>query len=210
MQILRTKNQLLNKSELNIVLAILRAGGVIVYPTDTSYGIGCDATNTKAVKKVFVIKQRPIEKQVSVMVSGIAMAKQYSQWNKKAQELAQQWWPGALTIVLKKKKGKGTIGMREPKHALALQIVKVFGKPIVTTSANISGQRPCYSIPSFLKQLSVIAKVSRDSGTPEVIHPEIFINIGALPKREPSTVVDASSVQLRILRRGKAVVDSRH
>ncbi len=191
--LLKVKSNLLTKSQLRQVLAILRQGGVIVYPTDTSYGIGCDATNAKAVKKVFAVKQRPAEKQVSVMVSGISMAQRYSQWNNQAQNLAQKWWPGPLTIILKKKKGRGTIGMRAPKHALALQIVKAYNKPIVTTSANISGQPPSYSIPAFMRQLKLFSNT---------YSPDFIIDAGVLPRRKPSTVIIVNRLQIKVLRQG--------
>ena len=168
-----------------------------MYPTHTSYGIGCDATNPKAVKKVFAVKMRPAEKQASVMVSGIPMARRYSLWNKQAQKLAERFWPGALTIILKKRRGKGTIGMRSPNHALALQIVNVYEKPIVTTSANISGEPPCYSVPAFLNQLK---KFSNSK------HPDFIIDTGALAHHKPSTVVDTSSMHFRTLREGNVVV----
>ncbi len=198
MEVIKVSKKFLTKAQLHQVLKVLRSGGVIVYPTDTSYGIGCDATNPKAVKRVFQVKQRPAEKQVSVMVSGIAMARRFSQWNLKAQELVKRWWPGALTIILKKKKGKGTIGMRAPKHALALQIVEAYRKPIVTTSANISGQQPCYSIPLFLKQLS---------NASQEVKPEFILNIGALSRRKPSTVVTVVGNSVTTVRQGRVRIE---
>ncbi|MBI5135372.1 threonylcarbamoyl-AMP synthase [Candidatus Uhrbacteria bacterium] len=192
MEILRVAPGRLTQRQLRAVTQILHNGGSIVYPTDTTYGIGCDATNPDAVKNVFAIKHRPADKQMSVMVSGISMARRCCQWNARAQSLASQWWPGALTIVLKQKIGRGTVGVRMPNHDLALQIAKAYHKPIITTSANISGESPCYSIPSFLSQ------VKRQRST---ALPDLLINAGSLPRRQPSTVVDVRK-HPKIIRNG--------
>ena len=181
---------------LAIIIDCLMQGGVIVYPTDTAYGLGADWTNARAVKKVFAVKQRSPDKKVPVIVSGVAMAKKYVTWNAQAQGLVDHYWPGALTIVLPKENGT-TLGVRMPNHPIALQIVRAFGKPIVSTSANISYQPTCYSIRSFVGQLSFV------NGHVPAVSPDIVIDAGALARRMPSTVVDCSGQSMRVLRSGR-------
>ena len=111
-------------------------GGIIVYPTDTVYGLGADATNKRAVNKIYSLKKRPKSLPLSVLVSDFSMLKKYAKTTKGFKR-------GKYTFVLKPKKqlpvSKGSIGFRIPKH-WCTNLAKEFGKPIVTTSANIHGQ----------------------------------------------------------------------
>ena len=118
----------------------LKKGKLIVYPTDTIYGIGADATSKKAVSKVYKIKKRKKSLPLSVMVSNKTMLKQWSYPSKKSLEKL----PGKYTFILEPKKklpvAENDIGFRIPKH-WCTKIAKQFGKPIVTTSANISEKK---------------------------------------------------------------------
>jgi len=137
-------------SEVIIRLAadLLRQGGLIVYPTDTVYGIGADATNKKAVDKVFALKKRPKGKPLSVMVSDISMLKKYA-------KTVRGFKKGRYTFIIAPKKrlpvSKYDIGFRLPNHWCA-RIAGELGRPVVTTSANIS-ERPIAKTAGEAKKL---------------------------------------------------------
>ncbi|HVZ94202.1 MAG TPA: L-threonylcarbamoyladenylate synthase [Phycisphaerales bacterium] len=127
----------------------LRAGGVVAFPTETVYGLGADALNADAVRRVFALKGRPSNNPLIVHVADVAMAKRVaSVWPAKAGELAASCWPGPLTMVLPKAAdvpdvvtaGGATVGVRCPDHPVALALIREFGGPIVGPSANPSGR----------------------------------------------------------------------
>lgn len=170
-------------------VSILKKGGLVIYPTETCYGLGADATSQKAVKKVYLIKKRPRNKPISIVVSDIKMFKKYAYISKKAEKLIKKYMPGPLTLVLKKKNlpnvlSKNKIGIRIPNNKIALKLIKEFGKPITATSANLAGGSNPYTIKSALKQ----------------IKPDYYIDAGKLPRRKPSTIYDVE--KNRIIRKG--------
>ncbi len=126
---------------------LLRNGGVVAFPTETVYGLGADATNLPAVRKVFSIKGRPSTNPVIVHVADVAVAKRYAQsWPETAEKLAQRFWPGPLTLVLPKANsivtaataGRTTVGLRAPDHSLAQELLRAYDGPIIGPSANRS------------------------------------------------------------------------
>ena len=137
------------------VVDCLRQGGVIIYPTDTTYGIGCDIFNRKGVKKIFQIKQRDSRKPFSFICSDLAEISNYAQVSNFAFKIMKRHLPGAYTFVLDATKivpdslstKQKTVGVRIPDNAICQAIVRELGHPLVTTSANISGeatpQDPC-------------------------------------------------------------------
>lgn len=176
---------------------VLRSGGVILYPTDTLYGLGADAFSDEAVAKVYAIKGRDEKKPIHCVVADLAMAENVAYVNEPARSLAARFLPGALTLVLKKKptdagiaKGMSTIGIRIPDNEFCLELARVFG-PFTTTSANIAGAEDQRSAESILQQLG-----ERASGI------ELVIDADELPERKPSTVVDVSSGSAGVLREG--------
>ncbi|MFH0857750.1 MAG: L-threonylcarbamoyladenylate synthase [Candidatus Magasanikbacteria bacterium] len=183
----------------------LNNGAVIVYPTETCYGLGCDATNPEAVERLFQIKQRQQEKTVLVLMSDIAMAKEYVVWTSKLEELAERYWPGPLTVVSEAlvdgfPKGvvgdDGTLAFRVTSHPLAHDIVEALGKPFVSTSANIARMESPYDIQTVL-----------DMYANTEMKPDIVIDAGNLPQRNPSTIVRVLNGQVQVLRQGELVVD---
>ena len=128
----------------------LKSGGVILYPTDTVWGLGCDATDMKAVEKVFEIKHRPASKSLIVLVSNFLMLQQYVESVPfKAVELMEEA-TGPLTVIYPKAKNlagnllaqDGSVGIRIPDDEFCKALISAFGKPIVSTSANLSGEPP--------------------------------------------------------------------
>lgn len=174
---------------------ILKKGGVIVYPTETCYGLGADAENKSAVKRIFKIKKRKFEKSFLVLVSSLAMAKKYVIFNKLALKIAKKFWPGPLTLVLevkdKKKFKSKTLGLRISSSKICQALVKKSNKPLISTSANLSGQPPIYSISEFLKQFKN-----------KKYQPDLILDAGRLPKVSPSTIIDLTKDYPKILREG--------
>lgn len=178
----------------------LKRGQVICCPTDTVYGLLADATNKKAVQRVFDIKKRNRKKVISIFVKDIKMAKKYAIMDKAMQVFLQEIWPGKVTVALTRKKrtdlselvygSKKTIGLRIPDNKLVRQIMEKFGKPVTGTSANISGA------PSALK-INQVYGYFED----EEIRPDLILDGGNLPYNNPSSVIDFSYNKPKIIRR---------
>lgn len=127
----------------------LAEGEVVVFPTETVYGIGVDSTNYEAVDRLFEVKQRPKDNPVTLHVSDVDMVKAVAYVTDDAQTLMADFWPGALAIILEVKEntvspnvnaGKKTVGFRLPDNDIAKQLIAGLGKPVAGTSANVSGQ----------------------------------------------------------------------
>ena len=124
---------------------IIRSGGLVVFPTETVYGLGANALDAAAVAKIFALKGRPATSPLIVHVGSIAQAQALAaEWPEEAERLAREHWPGPLTIVVAKKKfvpdevtaGLPTVGLRMPRHDVALELLRVAGVPIAAPSAN--------------------------------------------------------------------------
>ncbi len=180
-----------NKRGLEIAVKILKKSGILIYPTETSYGIGCDATDKKAVKKIYAIKKRSGKKPLSVIFGSLPIAKKYVFLNKTAVKLANNFMPGPLTLVSKPKKRliaspKNEIAFRIPSGLFSLRLAKKFKKPITATSANISGKKPVYDFKKAYKLFHNKAGA--------------IIDNGALPKRKVSTIFN--TITAEIIRKG--------
>lgn len=168
-------------------LQVLKEGGVVIYPTETLYGIGADATNDRAVEKVIRIKKRSKAKKISIAFSDLKMAKRYLVITKNAEKLAKAFMPGPLTLIVENRgKLRRKIGFRIPDNAFVRRLIRKLDKPITTTSANISGGRELYRIKDVIKAFG--GKV------------DLIIDAGNLKKRKPSTVFDVA--ENKILRKG--------
>lgn len=192
----------LSKENLSLVakeaLLALRKGEVLACPTDTVYGLVADATNAKAIEKIFLIKRRDPHKPIPVFVKDMRMAKTLSHIKKEQEEFLRRVWPGKVTAVLKSKnrlpKELGTsekIGLRIPKHHFIKLLLQKFCRPLTGTSANISG------LPSALSGKEVISQFQRKKHQPDMV-----IDGGELPFSLPSTVVDLTGKKKKILRKG--------
>lgn len=134
-----------NKNEIEQAARIVREGGLVVFPTETVYGLGANALDASAIRKIYALKGRPTTSPLIVHVAGIEQAKQLAaEWLPEAERLARQYWPGPLTIVVPKKTtipdevtaGLATVGLRMPRHPVALELLRVAGLPIAAPSAN--------------------------------------------------------------------------
>ncbi|MDO8655182.1 MAG: L-threonylcarbamoyladenylate synthase [bacterium] len=179
--------------DLKKALAFLKAGKVVVFPTDTVYGLLADATSKKAVERTFVIKRRQKTKPLPLFVDTIRMAKQVAAISKPQERFLRSRWPGAFTAVLKRKKSSpilygidaGTVALRIPNLSQLRSLVRLLGKPIIATSANLSGKNPCSTIREVRKQLGA--------------RPDLFVDGGTLHSR-PSRILDMTTKPYRTLR----------
>jgi len=136
--------------QINRIVDTLRQGGVIVYPTDTIYGLGCDIFNAKGIKRIYQVKQRDARKPFSFICSDISDVANYCQVSNFAYKILKRHLPGPYTFVLDATRQvpgllttkQKTVGIRIPDNPIALAIVRELGHPLVTTSANTSGDDP--------------------------------------------------------------------
>ena len=194
-------NQVINKA----ATAIL-AGNLVIFPSDTVYILVVDPTNQKAVDTLLSFKNRWTGKAISIAVSDIDMAKKFVELSTETVNLYQNLLPGPFTIVSPGRHlvatgieaENGTLGIRIPDSKYIMDLVKLLGKPITATSANLSGRTSNYSISTFLRPLSQKKK--------NLI--SLIVDAGKLPKNKPSTVIDAVGSEIKILRRGDLITGS--
>jgi len=195
-----------HKQIINQTIKTLKSGGLIIYPTETCYGAGVDATSQKAINKLLAYKTFRQGKPMSVAVTSQSMASKYVKLNTSAINLYSKFLPGPLTVI-SKSKGKvvkavesetKTLGIRIPDYPLIIDIIKAFKKPITATSANVSYKKRPYSIKDILDNTSKKQQNLID----------LIINAGTLPKRPSSTVVDTTLDDPLILRQGQ-LLDSK-
>lgn len=168
---------------------IIKKKGIVIYPTETVYGIGANIFSEDALKKVFVVKKRDTDKPISVAVSDFKMMDDLAYIGDKERRFIDKLLPGPVTVLLRKKKkvpdvltsGSELVGIRYPDHEITIKLIELAGVPITSTSANISGEAP----PTKVDEI----KISAD-----------YIIDGGELKGEPSTVVDL--VNRRIVRKG--------
>jgi len=150
------------------IIEALRAGKLVIYPTDTVYGLGADALNIDAVDLVYEIKQRPREQPISVLVADFDMLYKYAKVTPEQKKILEEKLPGPYTFILEPKEkmpvSDGNIGFRIPKH-WCTKIAKEFGKPITTTSANIHGRETPSTITELRKTFGGRVEVYVDGGT---------------------------------------------
>jgi L-threonylcarbamoyladenylate synthase len=187
--------------DLNQIVRVLEKGGLIIYPTETLYGIGADATNQKAVDKLTQYKNRPFGKPYSIAVTDIHMAEKYADLNGSARDFYERFLPGPLTVISRGKhvlsksveSEDGTLGIRIPDYRLVIDIVKKLGRPITSTSANASYKKRPYRINDILENISQKQKDLID----------LIIDAGTLPPNDPSTVIDTTMDDPVVLRQGE-------
>ena len=152
---------------------VLRAGGLVAFPTETVYGVGADATNAAAVAKIFAAKGRPSTNPLIVHVADVDSARRYaSEWPGDATRLAEQFWPGPLTLVVPKTSaivdsvtaGRQTVALRVPDHALALELLGAFGGPVAAPSANKSNHVSPTTAAHVVQELGGTVDVILDGG----------------------------------------------
>lgn len=170
---------------------IIKKGGIVIFPTDTVYGIGAKFDDEKAINRIRKIKKTPIGQMYPVLVSNINQAKSLAKLERQAEKLAKKYWPGQLTIVVKSKSGQ-KIGLRLPQSDIVNSIIKQSKTPIIGTSANFHGD----ITPTTYEQL--------DANFIKLVD---FVVKGVCTKKAESTVIDLSSARPKILRQGALKLD---
>lgn len=165
-------------------MAALRAGGVIAFPTDTVYGLAASAFDLDAAARIYDIKGRPPGMPLILMVATAAEVSDWAIVDSRARDHMARWWPGGLTLILPTRE-HSTIGVRMPKQALALELLAAAG-PLLTTSANRHGEPPALTAEEA-ERLPGLAGV---------------LDGGRVPGGVPSTLLDLTGKEPRILREG--------
>jgi len=173
----------------------VRHGGVLAFPTDTVYGLGCDPRKPGAVKKLLSVKGER-EKPFPILVSSLRMATRIATMNATARVLATRFWPGPLTLVLKSGNDfslslgvqRRTIAIRCPRNDVTLKLIRGCGGLLIGTSANRTGEPPCTSARMIRRKLDEV---------------DAIIDGGPAPKRLPSTVARVHPRGVTVLRRGQ-------
>lgn len=177
------------------VVECLKQGGVIVYPTDTTYGLGCDIFNKKGVKKIYQIKQRDPRKPFSFICADLSDVSNYAQVSNFAFKTMKRNLPGPYTFVLEATRvvpdllatRQRSVGIRIPANAIALAIVRELGHPLVTTSANLSGEEPLHDPELIHEQMGKMVDLVIDGG----------VQLG-----DPSSIISLVNDQVEVLRQG--------
>ena len=200
--LIKIYNENPNEREIDRVVSVLRDGGIVIYPTDTLYGIGCDALNVRAVEKICELKGiNPQKSNLSIICNDLSAMSEYAKVSTPIFKLMKKNLPGPFTFILpttsslpKIYKNKKTVGIRVPDNNIIREIVAQLGNPVLSTSVKDEDEEIEYSI------------------NPELIHEkwESFADLvidGDTGGIEPSTVVDCSDNEPVIIRQGKGVLN---
>lgn len=197
MQILKCNTNLdeATMDAISVAAEEIASGNLIVYPTETVYGIGADVYNQKAVKKVFMVKNRPFDMALSVAVNDKKMIEDIAEINENAESLIDTFLPGPLTIIIKKNSlisdlltsGSQKVGIRMPDNPIALELVKRCG-PIVATSANLHSHKDATSVEMAHNELGD--------------HISTYLDAGNSTLGKPSTIVWLNGKEVEIIRQG--------
>ncbi|HHV84748.1 MAG TPA: threonylcarbamoyl-AMP synthase [Petrimonas sp.] len=200
--LLKIYNENPNPREIEKVVSVLKDGGIVVYPTDTLYGMGCDALNVRAVERICDLKGiNPQKSNLSIICNNLSAISEYAKVDTPTFKLMKRNLPGPFTFILpttsslpKIYKNKKTVGIRIPDNAIIREIVGMLGNPVLSTSVKDEDEEIEYTT------------------NPELIHEkwgeiaEIVID-GGIGGIEPSTVVDCTSDEPLIVRQGKGVLN---
>lgn len=180
---------------------VLQAGGLVIFPTETTYGAGADALNPLAVQKLLKYKARREGKPLSIAVTDLAMAQQFVEVNESAKRVYAQFLPGPVTVISKSlgvvapgvESEFGTLGIRIPDYPLILDLVGQYGKPITATSANASDAKRPYTVEDILENLSAA----------QIKLIDLILDAGELSHNPPSTVIDTTLSTPVVFRQGE-------
>lgn len=192
-----------NPSSITLAIEALQRGELVIYPTETCYGIAADCTNAVAISNLLTYKGDR-HRQIAVAASSGQMAKKYVSLNPMANNLYTQFLPGPITVISNSlhqldsrlESPTGTLGIRIPDYPFALSLIKAYGKPITATSANTSGKKEPYSYQDWQKYTTKDKQAMVS----------IFLDAGKLADRPTSTVVDTTLNDPQILRQGQLII----
>lgn len=188
----------LKVENIDIIIDEIKSGNPVIIPTDTIYGIACDALNKKAVNKIYKIKKRDNNKPLTLNLNKKKDITKYAYiTNKLEKEIIKKLMPGAITLLLKKKeyvvdlisKNSEYIGVRIPNNKIVKEIIKKINSPLVLTSVNISGEMPIIDLDDLNSEISNNIRYA--------------IDVGIINKGVESTIVKVTNNKVKILREGK-------
>ena len=176
---------------------VLGRGGVVVYPTDSLYGLGANALDPEAVERVFKIKGREFSKPLPIIVKNMVWADELAHISPRNQTILKKAWPGKFTAVLPKKNivpnvvsaAASSVGIRVADFVFTDKLLGKFGYPLTATSANVSGHEPTNNIDKIV-----------DIFSKRAVRPDLVIDAGVLPKSDPSIIVDLTTSKPKVLR----------
>lgn len=188
MKLIKVNKERIKDEDLLLAARRLSNGGLVVFPTETVYGLGANAEDEKAVSEVYRIKNRPTNKPLSLHIADLEIfyTRLRTFVDKNVQKLINKFWPGPLTLIVETEKGKE--GFRMPDNVIARQLIELSGVPVVAPSANISGKVPPQSYSEISEEIRTRVDIIIDGGK---------ANIGI-----ESTVLDVTTTPYKILREG--------
>lgn len=195
------KIKIQDQAVMSEVKAVLESGGIVMHPTETCYGLAVDVFSQSALDKLYRVKGMERNKPLSVLVDGFEMAKRYGEFSEKALKLAEKYWPGPLAIIVPRKNlpeffnmEDGFVSFRCSSDKFCVEMVKVFGRPVTTTSANRGGMPQLYEaneaeFGEFAEELDLV------------------VDGGKIQKNKPSTIVKIEGDKLTVVRQGDLLVE---
>lgn len=196
MQTIKINQNKIIKVEVDLIVDYLKRGQVIAYPTDTVYGLGCDARNAEAIKKINKIKGEKKSKPLLVLISDFEMLKKYCFVNSMQLEYLKKIWPGPVTVILKRRPGLpaeltgglNSLAVRLPDNDFLTKIINEAGFPIVSTSLNKKGEKTLTDVKNLEKYFKYL--------------PDLVIDAGECKRTKPSRLVDIRDINnIKILRK---------
>lgn len=186
----------INEEELDNVIKVIKKGGVVIFPTDTVYGVAANSLDEDAIKKLYELKGRNDNKPICVLTSSMDKIEKIAYVREEEQKIIDKYMPGALTIILDKKdevsdiltSSLKTVGVRIPNNEIALKILSKLDYPLATTSANISGMK------AAVKKEDLITEFDNKV--------DIIIDGGVTDLKISSTIVKIENNEIKVLRQG--------
>jgi L-threonylcarbamoyladenylate synthase len=200
MKSIKVNKYRLNKRALQEALEILHSGGMVIHPSESSYGCAVDPRNPRALKRLFQFKKRSVGHPVLLAASSIKQAEKIVKLSPRLKNLAKKYWPGPLTIVASAEAKLDLAGTGHPVSQIAIRVPTVvwlralaenFDYPVTSTSVNLSGRPPAYTSQEIRKIFSN-----------QKIKPDLLLDVGHLPNRPPTTIVRERGRKIEILRQG--------
>lgn len=207
--------KIIMRDDIQQAVKVLKSGGIVIFPTDTAYGIGCRIDDEEAVRRLFKLRRRSETKATPVLVSGLEMAQKYLEPvpQEVKEKLMNKFWPGALTIVLQSRiekvsslvrGGGNTLGLRMPDNQSLLKIIEEVGVPIIGTSANFAGEKTPYKFEDLDPELIKLVDYTLGDSGPHFAQTSSRLRPASKAQRgkQVSTVIDGTVKPWKILRQG--------
>jgi L-threonylcarbamoyladenylate synthase len=196
MQTIKINLNKIIQTDVDLIVDYLKRGLVIAYPTDTVYGLGCDAGNAEAIKKINKIKEEKTNKPLLVLMSDFKMLQKYCFFNQEQEKYLSDVWPGPVTVILKRKPilpaeltgGQNSLAVRLPDNDFLIKIISEAGFPIVSTSLNKKGEKPFTNVENLEKYFKYL--------------PDLVIDAGECKRTKPSRLVDIRDIDnIKVIRK---------